>query len=242
MKHPQAHRSSPAFTLLELLASIAIIAVLAALLIPGMQSIRARVDSATCMSNMKNVGQAILMSTGDNGVFPPLTDVGEIKSWPNSIVSYFGANPSDETAKFNATLKNMRCPPIRKVTQVLQGKSGERNLNIHGLRNFAMNSFLGPTSVDTNAWRTMASVVKPSQTMLLSEAGIQDNGNCMFQLDIFTIGRSTLDASKKLMPGVHGPCNNIFWVDGHISSWKDITLLQKVPYRDGGTQDVWTGR
>jgi len=54
------------FTLVELLVVIAIIALLAAILFPVFESARDRARSASCLSNMKQIGTGILMYEQDN--------------------------------------------------------------------------------------------------------------------------------------------------------------------------------
>ena len=54
------------FTLIELLVVIAIIAILAAILLPALQSARARAHSASCVSNLKNLGAFATLYVGDN--------------------------------------------------------------------------------------------------------------------------------------------------------------------------------
>jgi prepilin-type N-terminal cleavage/methylation domain-containing protein len=60
-----------AFTLVELLVVIAIIAVLIALLLPVLSRSRRAAQAAACMSNLRQVGRALLAYAGDNkGWFP----------------------------------------------------------------------------------------------------------------------------------------------------------------------------
>lgn len=83
---PRAHRG---FTLVELLAVIAIIGVLAAIIMLGTARMRASAHSARCAENLRQISQALFMSTADNrGAFPP----GHI--WDRSIAPYIGTTLS----------------------------------------------------------------------------------------------------------------------------------------------------
>ena len=63
-----------AFTLIELLVVVAIIAILAAMLLPVLQSARATAQRTTCMSNQKQTMLAADMYAGDYDEYPLAMD------------------------------------------------------------------------------------------------------------------------------------------------------------------------
>jgi type II secretory pathway pseudopilin PulG len=68
-------RSKPAsaFSIVELIVVIGIIAILVALLMPALQRARVQARAVACRSNMRQIGQAMLIYANDNGgwLFPP---------------------------------------------------------------------------------------------------------------------------------------------------------------------------
>jgi len=66
-----SRRSASGFTLVEIMIVIAIIAILAAILVPNFIRARAQGQATACKSNLKNIGTALEMySTDNSGRFP----------------------------------------------------------------------------------------------------------------------------------------------------------------------------
>ncbi len=72
-KHKHKHTTNTAnpllrgFTLIELLVVVAIIAVLVAVLLPALNKAREAARLTVCSSNLKQIGTAVFMYSGDNG-------------------------------------------------------------------------------------------------------------------------------------------------------------------------------
>jgi prepilin-type N-terminal cleavage/methylation domain-containing protein len=64
-------RRAPAFTLVELLVVIGIIALLISILLPALSKARENGNWAACMSNMKQIGNALMMYAGEHKQYLP---------------------------------------------------------------------------------------------------------------------------------------------------------------------------
>ena len=105
MRPTPRRRDRRAFTLVELLVVIAIIAILAALLLPALSAARQKARKTACLSNLRQVGVAVLLYAGDHdGNIPYGPKAGAFTS-PMNVYPSTGA-PTSRRAK-----KNIPTPP-----------------------------------------------------------------------------------------------------------------------------------
>lgn len=94
------------FTLLELLISIAVVAVLIGILLPSMSLVRARADATNCLGNLRSLGVALSSYLAENQMIMPTMEAAraekseEVAVIDNTLNDYLDADkvflcPSD---------------------------------------------------------------------------------------------------------------------------------------------------
>ena len=100
-------RQSAAFTLLELLMVIVIIACLTALLSPAIVVVRQKAGSAVCMTNLRKIGIAGILYASEHDQKTPT-----IEPWPSQPVYSSEANAGnllDVLKPYGVTVETLKC-------------------------------------------------------------------------------------------------------------------------------------
>src|SRR5262245_32849928 len=109
----------PAFTLVELLVVIGIIALLISILLPTLNKVKAQANKTACSSNMRSIGQALIIYANDNkgvtvrpasGSFGPHID--DFMFWQLTPLRDPNETPTAKILKLrgDAFINLMRCP------------------------------------------------------------------------------------------------------------------------------------
>src|SRR5882724_11746717 len=138
----------PGFTLLELLAVVATIAILAALLLPVLSKARIKAQQTRCMSNLRQLGFAwVMYFTDNNGRLVESYPINNPNAWVlGDMTKLAEATNTDLITQsklyhYNKSVEIYHCPADEGV------RVGGRILPT--VRSYSMNSFMGAREANT---------------------------------------------------------------------------------------------
>lgn len=193
------------FSLIELLVAIAVIAILAALLLPALNKARVAGQSTLCLSNLKQLGIGAMQYVADTGYYP-----GGL--WAKESGPY--VNPNLDTSRGNSTVafwgKVFLCPSPTALRFMNGGSAVQTNYLISGEWGGGSDIFFGWSDPDYAPIHHVkdGSFRMPSMRVLFSENCGQNTGNWPTNFESSLINGCRLGV-------LHNMNANTVMADGH---------------------------
>ena len=195
---------SPAFTLVELLTVVTIVAVLTSLGLAATRGVTEKTRTTRCLNDLRQVGTAIQLYVGENsGRFPDTSHQGTEQSWRNTLAPFLKTNFLG------------RCPACPRHPSRIT---------------YAWNDALA----DSRGRGVMAPVFRnPSATMVIGEIAISQTGE-HFHFNGVRGGAGRISANQFrgfVNVECHGAGANYLFADGHIENlaWTEVQRRLREP-------------
>jgi len=229
--------------LVELLVVIAVIAILAALLLPALSRAKAKAQAIVCLNNLKQLQLAWIMYVEDHNDWlvpnnPPNYGSGTMATWAKGDMRYGKPDATNidyvigqregSLGPYVKTHRIFRCPTDRSKTTLADGKSYPR------VRSYSMNGAMGTRALDnggTGAGLTFLNLGELARAPRIEFFVFMDEHEdsltrCMFHLD----RDIALELWSHVPSSRHARSGVISYTDGHaeIHRWRDPRTLMPV--------------
>lgn len=231
MKTSQPHdRGFRAFTLVELLTVVAIVGVLVGITLSAIPLVRESTNRSRCASNLRQIHTATMAFAIDNQGYLPSVEAktdaqrpaGAKENWWRELLPYFTSYTSGSIAEDYT--KIFRCDThAARLRGAGVGESASR-------MNYGMNWSLGfcaEMTLNSRSRVRYQTLPEPARTIMVSEGAY----NSTTPIATLRYGNIKVGATFDgvFIGGAHRGANNILWADGHVSSWKNVSLLAANP-------------
>jgi prepilin-type N-terminal cleavage/methylation domain-containing protein/prepilin-type processing-associated H-X9-DG protein len=160
-----SRRSPSAFTLVELLVVIGIIALLISVLLPALQRARASANMVDCQSRMRQMGQMIHMYASENkGKLP-------VSYWPPGTVTDFWEQTGYHISGTISKMLGIKNADVRNLHPIFEDKDVDTSVNSWGakyMQSYMFNMAVFPHLRDTWAYNKIPADKRPSTPMQIS--------------------------------------------------------------------------
>lgn len=206
----QQARRTASFTLIELLVVVAIIALLAAMLLPVINKARGKARQASCLNNLKQLGIAMYMyvDTSREYLPCPTDDLGKKGCWFFAVDPYLLNLQPDSPESRRAAVKQ---DPIW-TTFDSGSRTNWRTIKMN--RKLVGNSVEGTGTAVSSAnpsGRRITDVTTAATTPLLMDGRCEESGS--------NPDKQRYDAWETYTGLRHNAAANILFVDAHAELW-----------------------
>ena len=216
--------SRPAFTLVELLVVIGIIALLIGILMPGLSAARRQAETLRCAANLSDIGRAMQLYANDyrgripRGYHYDMSYRAGHILWAEAISRYVGrvVEVRDLSAARDPIMAReffqigvYQCPVFPNDRQALD---------------YVSNSWMGGGGSD-DAAIILTRLKRPSEVLFLTEANGRADTNLFCYHDVWEIGHLPVTPAGQRQPTArvlndnrHGGRINLLYLDGHAAT------------------------
>ena len=218
------------FTLIELFVVIAIIAILVAMLLPALAKAKEAGKRANCLSNLHQMGIALLMYGEDAGGYVPR---GNEPLWWQVMTPYLGGRRTNDYTK----VRIYTCPSYPDKKQLI----------CYVVNAWQFSSPLDMVGGELNGLSKVSRFQRPADTIyladnehgswrpIISDLGVTISAelNDVWSAEHlpYTAGGVTLKPERRVAAARHGRGPNLLFVDGH-SAFKKAKLITVDDWRE----------
>jgi prepilin-type processing-associated H-X9-DG protein/prepilin-type N-terminal cleavage/methylation domain-containing protein len=203
--------SSLYFTLVELLVVIAIIAILAAMLLPGIQKAKDMAKRMSCQGNLKQLGVALNGYIDDWQGWLPIEDAANNRAVFVRLCPYLGMSNIVSYSSTDGRLAKgvFRCPSWQNKSEIASVPAYQSG--------YAWNVSLGYSSLSNCPQRRISQVKSPSETVAMGDTTDWTHYGVWDYVFLYSPSSASAFSPNLSISNRHSNGLNYLWADGHVS-------------------------